>query len=332
MTTPTRQQIIEKALEQYHYANPHILTNPTEDELSENGFLFTARSELMVSESRKNAEWLEQDKKPIETESLTVDIEEAMKTGIYISGTSNTGKSDLGMEISDSMMSKGIIVLAVDVSGDWAKRSNIPNVVKVSAVTDFSLSVSTVFDTSALTVMQQREFIEKLCAAIWIHQTTVYPRKRIFLWLEEGHISFPLNAFQSKKYAEATRLVSVGRNIDVRIGVITQFASLLSKDVMKYMKQRYFSITNEPNDVDYIAKMIGKEDAQRLRTVQNGQFIYSVNGNNRLIEIQPHEQTEQPILVEQQNATAEQGNQLLGYCLLGLLFVGIAAIITLVLR
>ena len=71
MTTPTRQQVYEKACEQYHNDNPHILTNPEEDELRESGYLFSAQAELMTSEARKNAEWFELAKPQLEKPQAT---------------------------------------------------------------------------------------------------------------------------------------------------------------------------------------------------------------------------------------------------------------------
>jgi hypothetical protein len=106
--------------------NPVTSNNPEPEELAESGYPWQARNELM----RNSDEYkdyllreLNENKKEEETpQPLECDIEEAMKTGIYISGTTGTGKSDIGMYITEMMMSNSIIVFVVDGSQDWIQK------------------------------------------------------------------------------------------------------------------------------------------------------------------------------------------------------------------
>lgn len=54
-------------------------------------------------------------------------VEEAMKSGSYISGTTGTGKSDVGMEQADMLMQEGITVFGFDGTMDWLARSTVPH-------------------------------------------------------------------------------------------------------------------------------------------------------------------------------------------------------------
>ena len=70
-------------------------------------------------------------------------------------------------------------------------------------------------------------------------------------------------------------LITVGANFNISFGLITQFAAEVSKLPVKATQQRYFGLTSEPNDIRYIRGFIGKEQAEELRNLSVGEFIYS---------------------------------------------------------
>jgi tRNA splicing ligase len=73
-------------------------------------------------------------------------------------------------------------------------------------------------------------------------------------------------------------------NICMVRGGITQFASMLDKNAMRYMKQRYFGATNERNDVKYVSSFLDNDSelTKKLKVLAHGVFIYNYNGNSRL--------------------------------------------------
>jgi DNA helicase HerA-like ATPase len=73
----------------------------------------------------------------------------------------------------------------------------------------------------------------------------------------------------------AIELVTNGRNFKVRYGTITQFPTMIDRLLIKMTKQRYFGWTNEPDDIRYIASIIGREMAKELPRLDIGEFIYS---------------------------------------------------------
>lgn len=104
-------------------------------------------------------------------------------------------------------------------------------------------------------------------------------------------------------------VVTEGRGYNIRFGCITQFASMLDKNALRYMRQRFFGATDELNDVNYIEGFIG-DKAEELKTLKAGQFIYSHPAKNilRKIQIKPHVQIVKPqriispsILIQQTN-------------------------------
>src|SRR5271157_5422689 len=105
---PTKAAILAKATELFfeqEFRNGNMnATNPEEDELRESGFLSVAQSELMRDNARAQvARWGNDDsvlepKKPKRLENLeelhklSFDTTEAMCSGFYISGTTQSGK------------------------------------------------------------------------------------------------------------------------------------------------------------------------------------------------------------------------------------------------
>ena len=102
MVTPPKQQILELAkekwrLDQIRFGNPKLAEiEPEYDELLESGYIAMARNELMYSERRKYAEWLESEDSELETVyEIPFDVDEALKTGFAILGNKGTGKTNL---------------------------------------------------------------------------------------------------------------------------------------------------------------------------------------------------------------------------------------------
>lgn len=209
MTMPNRNEIIERAFGKYHKENIHTKgINPTISELKENGDFEEARRELMRGDTeclrylekeaaslgyvleRQRATDLERQVVP---DPFTIDLNEILDTGLFISGTSNSGKSNLAFVIADMLMMKGVIVYAIDPSQAW-KRSSVPNRKAVhypkKGKIDIKIPFNTVFDISRLTVLQQKEFVEKFCKAIFESRVDSSYRPQTFIFFEEAHFSF----------------------------------------------------------------------------------------------------------------------------------------------
>lgn len=220
--------------------------------------------------------------------------EEAMRTGTFTSGTSGSGKTVLNFHFAERLMQAGAIVYIIDPSQAWPKGSSIPNLIQIT----FPMTVewkngtsaqSTIFDVSRLTYPQRVQFAETFCKTIMDDRKNKSYRPPTFVIFEEGQLYFPQGSMRSlKRHSSAVELVTNGRNFNVRFGVITQFPSMIDKLLIKMCKQRYFGWTNEPNDVDYIDDIIGKEHAKNLEKLEVGEFIYSYpvrKGGTRQIKV-----------------------------------------------
>lgn len=217
--------------------------------------------------------------------SFVFDIDEAMKSGVYISGTTGAGKSDIAMYCADQLRKSGIIVMIFDPSQDWITRYPISYIVKfLINRSDDALNgdlnrvklKDAIFDTSNLTTLQYQELADKFCWLLYKYQADLKPefRQRFFIFFEEAQIVFPEGVMKAKRLQNVVRLATVGRNYGIRLGIVTQFAAMTDKNILRYMAQRYFGWTDEWNDVRRIETMVGEDDAKSLKTFRSGDFLY----------------------------------------------------------
>ena len=298
MTMPKREKIIEKAKELYAqqcYKNGIPEITPEDNELLENGFYAQAKSELMRDNQRA---YVESEYVDFPSE-FSVDVLEAMRSGVYISGTTGTGKSDIGMYIADQLMKKGIIVITFDGSQDWQNRSNIPEYQNpLDNPIRLIPTKSIIYDLSVLSVRSQQQTIEDFCQKIMRYVAENNNHDKYFLVFEEAQTYFPEGCMRAKRYQNTVRMMTQGRNYGIRFACITQFASLIDKNAMRYMKQRYIGYTDEPNDVEYVKRFFPKKNREDLEvtlgTLRNGEFIYKNGDKTERIQIEPYKSKTKP--------------------------------------
>jgi hypothetical protein len=228
------------------------------------------------------------------TSEFSFSVEEALKTGFYVSGTPGSGKSDIAMMCADELRKAGAIVMVWDPSQDWPERYPINYVIQFRnppfALENIQLK-DAIFDTSTLTVLQMQEVVDRFCWLLYNYQAkkTKEERKQFFLIFEEAQVIIPQGVARAKRLQNVMRIVTVGRNYKIRLGLVTQFASTVDKDVLKAAKQRWFGWTDEMNDARYISNFIGEEEAKSLRYFNSGEFMYNYTARNILekIKIQP---------------------------------------------
>ena len=300
MTTPKINEIEKRARELWHIdrarnGDPSFDIEPEIEELKESGFWNVAVSELMMSISRKTEEFKEyaEQTENLQIKELTefLDINEILKSGCYVSGTSGHGKSDLLMYISDLLMQNNVIVIVIDSSQDWSLRSSIP---KVQTITntwiDQILEDSSIMDISFLTIQERQTYVENFCRILYEQQakTPKHLRKQFFIVFEESHVYLTEAMLRSKKFQNITRLLTEGRNYNVRFACITQFASLISKVAMKFMRMRFFGYADEPNDLKFISGFLGSKYVKLLRNLEHGSFIAYFSGKLCVVNIEPY--------------------------------------------
>jgi len=235
--------------------------------------------------------------------NMTVfNVKEALANGAYVSGTTGSGKSDQAMTHADAMMQAGVTVIVFDATRDWINRSSIPHYITVLPNVPFSFKLNhtnIIFDMSLLAPAEQKKLVKYVCETILQHQikhgrTDESPTEDwIYVIFEEAHIYFPQGCMRAKRYDTLVQFATAGRNFATRFEAVVQFSSMIDKDIMKYMKQRYFGYTDEPNDVDYVTNFMGRRKekgdyAVKLMNLKAGQFIYKHGHKTTVVENQPY--------------------------------------------
>jgi len=291
MATPKKEAIVQRATELWHNdraknGDPSFDIEPELEELKESGWLSVAQSELMRSQGTEYEQYIAEEKDQYsETKEFEIDIAEALNSGIFISGTSASGKSNLGFIVSDMLMRKGVTVYAIDPSQAW-QRSSIPNRIMIPKPmkVEWRDPCSTVFDISRLNVLQQKIFVEGFCRTIFNARANSEYRPKTFIFFEEAHLYFPEGCMRAKSYQEALRIVTVGRNFNVRFGLITQWCALIDKVVLRFPRQKWFGYTDEKNDVQYLQNFVG-DKANELETLEVGEFLYDYGKVTKKVKV-----------------------------------------------
>jgi len=165
-----------------------------------------------------------------------------MANGVFISGTSGSGKTNLAFHFAEKLMQQDINVFVLDPSQAW-ENSSIPTILRVPQPTQPMRigwkAEPIVFDISLLYVKDQRRFTEQFCQAVFTAAVNGFNPKT-FIWFEDAQIYVPNHALISNKNQETLRLITTGRNYNIRFGLITQFPSMVDKTCVKMCKQRYF--------------------------------------------------------------------------------------------
>lgn len=254
----------------------------TEDEHGKLIAYERARSEL--AKEREKAKQLEKllkrtrsaKQEERKAQTLPFDTKEALKTGVFVCGSSGSGKTILAHSLTSLLMKCDVTVYVFDPAQSW-QESGIPYIVEVLPNVSFQINwkQSCIYDISRLTHPQRQEFANQWCRALMDHRKAMRKsRHPIFVWFEDGHTYFPQGCMRAKRHSDVVELVTLGQNFDVRFGAITQFPSMIDKLLVKMTKQRYFGWTSETNDVRYIEGIIGANMASRLKLLNVGQFVY----------------------------------------------------------
>jgi molybdopterin-guanine dinucleotide biosynthesis protein len=258
---------------------------------------------------------------------IPFDISEAKDNGFYVSGTTQSGKTNLAKHLVQRLTDEGITVYVLDISKAWPGQCSIDEVVEVpanSVTVTVPTNNSTVIDLSALEYIKRIKYVIAFCKAIYNYNVS-FGFKRAsqkFIIFEEGHTYFQNGCFRNpREFSPCVDLITVGANYNLRFGVVTQFPSSIDKALVKVTQQRYFGWSTEMNDLKYIRSFLGQDyvsptlkngqaNPNSVFNLKKGEFVYqlrsqiekiqssrytapqsSYNFNGGTMEMQPYNQS-----------------------------------------
>jgi DNA helicase HerA-like ATPase len=218
--------------------------------------------------------------------SVPFNVNEAINTGFFVCGTSQSGKTNLAKWLVRALLDSGIVVYVLDTSQAWTHDTPINKQITIRE-RQVEWKGSTVFDISPLETREKIAFVNSLCKAIYERHLQGY-NVREFIVFEEAQTYLPngclrLAIRRSSPYESVLDIVTVGANYRIRFGLITQFPAMVDKAPVKISMQRYFGWTWEKNDVAYLRGFLGKE-VDHLRSLERGQFLYQLRDKTMIIQ------------------------------------------------
>jgi hypothetical protein len=235
------------------------------------------------------------------------DVDLALKSGFFISGTSGAGKTNLAFTLVDELMKAGVVCFVFDPTLAWINGSSVPCYIvpkfetkevfhsrKIQRFQVFNCKMnpklSTIFDLSLLYVHQQKMLVEQIIGGLFRKQIENRENASPMMFIiEEAHLAFPngvLRGGRKSQYEESIRALTIGRNFGPsRFGLLTQFPAGMDKLPIKLAEFRAYGATSETNDVHYIASIIGWKWARKLEKLKVGEFILDKAGKIQKIKV-----------------------------------------------
>lgn len=208
-----------------------------------------------------------------------IDIEEAKKSNILVTGTNQQGKTRLAMALCDVLMREGWQVLVFDSVGIWKTKSSIPHYFDVSektmkfVITDNSL----IYDISKLLPFFQREYLEAVLSELWNYRIEQQTEKWLLIVTEEAHLY--MRFLRGLVSQNLMRFCSVGANWKTRILAISPSLTGLDSEFIRLCQQRYhFKLGNELNAKRRFRGYYSKDMQIVGLNLNVGCFLYYLNG------------------------------------------------------
>lgn len=223
----------------------------------------------------------------IEDKHVPIDLSEAKKSNILVTGTNQQGKSLTAMAISDRLMRESWQILAFDNVGHWKNKSSIPAWFKVSETTMKYIlpqQGSLIYDISNLLPVSQKEFVEWVLADLWKSRIQQQNNHYVLVLFEEFQL-YAKNV-RGNVSQNILRIMSVGSNHGIRCLGITPDLSLIDCAFIRLAQQRYhFKLGNEPNAKRRFRAYYGLDWCRTARHLEQGFCIYVNKEKLKVVKI-----------------------------------------------
>jgi len=176
---------------------------------------------------------------------IPLDIEEAQKSNILISGTNHTGKSRLACNITSILQNFNWRIIVFDNSGIWKEISDLPTFYRIREPRNYDSeqdwyypfpTQSMIFDISLLIPDLQKSFVNDVLERIWNTQVRM-PTKQTLIVLEEFQL-YGRN-LRSSISQNLARCMSAGRNWKIRVLAVTVDLALVDPSFIRLCQQCY---------------------------------------------------------------------------------------------
>lgn len=289
MTTPKRDEIIEKAVELWRNDRlrsgvPSFDITPEYQELREEGFLIAAQSELMRNPYKQyEIELDEESKDPTSIFDFQFDYELMTRSNLLISGCNHSGKTRLSALICSLLKNLGWQVIVFDNSGVWKEISDLPFCLTITGSDNFRVDKeSCIFDISDLTVDGQKFFVDSVLQQVWENRS-IYENSWLLIVIEESELY--CKNLRGQLSQNIFRIMHSGRNRKVRTLCVTTDLALLDPSFTRLCLQRYHGrLGVEEGSKRKFKSYYGYEWLEETLKLELGQFLYLNDNNLKIVK------------------------------------------------
>jgi len=210
--------------------------------------------------------------------------ETILKECCFISGGRGSGKSRLGMLLTQLMLQDEVLVKVIDSSRTWLKYSSVPQFVKVKKPQQYNYFSyynlpnvwNCIYDCSRLSTLELREFVSGMMESDFIQAVILDERgftpQAIYV-LEECQNLIPNGSLRSNKFQEISRFVTQGRNFGLGYLAITQRLASTDTNLVEISGLKFFGKTEGQNTVSKAKHWVPKDLLIESRDYKAGKFI-----------------------------------------------------------
>ena len=225
---------------------------------------------------------------------IPLDIQEAMKSNILVSGSNATGKSRLGAGICSALQTFNWKIVAFDNTGIWKQISDLPTSYLVTKNRNYDEAreewyfpfptESMIFDTSLLLPIQQKSFVNDVLERIWNAQVWNPQNQWTLIATEEAQLF--LRDIRGISAQNILRCASAGRNHKIRVLAVTPDLALIDSAFIRLTNQRYHArISSEENGLRKFRNYYGLDNCRIARELDLGYFLYYLNDKIKIIHV-----------------------------------------------
>ena len=217
-----------------------------------------------------------------------IDLDEMQRSNLLISGCNNSGKTNLACQIVSILQRFKWRILVFDSSGAWRKQSDIP----IYAIANFDyrtesfkiplFNESVVYDMTLLLPSEQKLFVDIILLGVWHKQLETQNREWVLVVLEESQLY--CKNVRSQIAENLLRIMSVGRNQQVRVMAITPDLALIDASFIRLCGQRFHGkLSIEENGLRKYRLYYGSDWLRVTKLHDVGTFTYLLRNKLKVV-------------------------------------------------
>ena len=225
-----------------------------------------------------------------QTKYELVDLDEMQRSNLLISGSNNSGKTNLACQIVSTLQRFKWRILAFDSSGAWREQSDIPIYCTVdfdARTESFKVSLfndSIIYDMTLLLPSEQKLFVDIILLDLWHKQLEAQNQEWVLVVLEEAQLY--CKNVRGQVAENILRIMSVGRNQKVRVMAITPDLALIDSSYIRLCNQRFHGkLSIEENGLRKYRLYYGSDWLRVTKEHDIGDFTYLLRDKLKVVSV-----------------------------------------------